>query len=357
MSSPIADDISARLPASSQVMILLGKTFLHSEPRLTALRRPLSLRFRQVHSPLLRSYVLPATRDPRLYPTADNDHDVHEYVCVLHLTQLHAFRPLSDRSLDRNYHVVPISDAFPWMHRSMYVSTRMPSIIPTVPSCTRLWDISPDCSQRSRLFCRQCFLSSSRHRSYFSLQSESTLSYSTVTRWSYTSQFRPVYVQRFSFAASQGLSFLRHLSSYLIDATDHAFNAFLVFDPSCQSTICFACSFYQLARLTQRLWLAKPFLWRLITAEVVIIFVLRLRLPRGVLWFIYFSFLFYTFLPSYSTTHMHHSLVFTFAWCNLIITGSKYAVYSQFDHNSPCYDDVILEKKKVRPWTTNHVFT
>ena len=138
MSSPIADDISARLPASSQVMILLGKTFLHSEPRLTALRRPLSLRFRQVHSPLLRSYVLPATRDPRLYPTADNDHDVHKYVCVLHLTQLHAFRPLSDRSLDRNYHVVPISDAFPWMHRSMYVSTRMPSIIPTVPSCTRL---------------------------------------------------------------------------------------------------------------------------------------------------------------------------------------------------------------------------
>ena len=39
--------------------------------------------------------------------------------------------------------------------------------------------------------------------------------------------------------------------------------------------------------------------------------------------------------------YLHHSLVFTCAWYNLIITGYKYAVCTQFDHNSPCFDDVI----------------
>ena len=55
--------------------------------------------------------------------------------------------------------------------------------------------------------------------------------------------------------------------------------------------------------------------------------------------------------------YLHHSLVSTCGWCNLIVTGSKYAICIQSDHNSHCFDDVItLEKKKVRPLTTDHVF-
>ena len=65
----------------------------------------------------------------------------------------------------------------------------------------------------------------------------------------------------------------------LIYATDHAFDAFSVLNPSFvyhESTICFACIFHQLAGLTLRHWFAKYFMWRLITAEAAIIFVLRI---------------------------------------------------------------------------------
>ena len=185
-------------------------------------------------------------RDPRLYPTADNDHDIHEYVNVLCLTQPHAFRLLSDHSLDRNYRVVSTSDASTLMRRAeeyLYLHANAFNH----PNCALHCHPALDSEISSHtVFNGVDYLADNAFYRAFDIISASVYTLNLLSHLPplpgeailvNLDQYLPYIFSVFHpLPREDNLSFATHPLD-LIDDTDHAFDAFLAFDPSCRVSL------------------------------------------------------------------------------------------------------------------------